>query len=131
MNQAKRDEMWEKYSFMSHGGRMMSKGGFERYRDEIERQRGEPVAWFRKIGGKDADSPNGPGEAWEDTEILMDYSEAAESIARTICKVASPLSEKQKLALVGAVAVWLDKAWREGREHGRGDTVFALPVKKS
>ena len=46
----------------------------------------------------------------------MDYIRAINSIGATIEKVAEPLTDNQKSALVGALAVWLDAAIKEGRQ---------------
>lgn len=44
----------------------------------------------------------------------MDYSEAAKSVAETIAKGSKPLTEAQRLVMAGAMAVWLEKARKEG-----------------
>ena len=46
----------------------------------------------------------------------MDYARIIDSITETIAKVAEPLTEEQRLALIGAVAVWLEKMVMEERE---------------
>lgn len=45
----------------------------------------------------------------------MDYIRAIDSIGETMEKVAEPLTDNQKTALVGCLAVWLQKAYDEGR----------------
>ena len=46
----------------------------------------------------------------------MDYSEIADSIAKTIDAAATPLTQTQKTLLAGAVAVWIEKSVELERE---------------
>lgn len=46
----------------------------------------------------------------------MDYSEIADSIAKTIAAAATPLTQTQKIVMAGAVAVWIEKAVELERE---------------
>jgi hypothetical protein len=47
----------------------------------------------------------------------MDYSKAINSVADTIKKGSKPLTEAQKSLLAGAMAVWLDVAYKKGYQN--------------
>jgi esterase/lipase len=48
-------------------------------------------------------------------EVVMgDWIEALESIASTLEITGEPLSDTQKLCMGGTLAIWLEKAYREG-----------------
>jgi len=41
---------------------------------------------------------------------MVDYAEITDKICATIAKVAKPLTQTQRIALAGALAVWMEKA---------------------
>jgi hypothetical protein len=45
----------------------------------------------------------------------MDYSEVTKNIAQTMNKAGAPLSEDQQMLLAGAISVYMEKAYDEGR----------------
>ncbi len=67
----------------------------------------------------------------------MDYSEIGNSISETINRASTPLTDEQRIALIGAMAVWLDKVYEDGRGHqailelqGRDKFLESLKKKK-
>ena len=50
----------------------------------------------------------------------MDYSKAADAVAETIAKCGKPLTDDQKMLMAGAMAVWMEKARKDGISHAKG-----------
>lgn len=52
--------------------------------------------------------------------MSVDYNKVIESIASTLEKLGSPLSEDQRIVMAGAVAVWIEKAKADQRNDDAG-----------
>ena len=54
----------------------------------------------------------------------MDYHDIGVSVCNTVDKCCpTTLTEEQRTALIGAVAVWLDKQHKKGREAGMREAI--------
>jgi hypothetical protein len=54
----------------------------------------------------------------------MDYSAAVNSVAETIAKGSKPLTEAQRRVMAGAMAVWLEKARKDGLDWARSMAAY-------
>ena len=57
----------------------------------------------------------------------MNYTDVSKSIAAVTEKIGEPLSPLQELVLVGSIAVWLERARRQGQMDVQGRIPASRP----